>query len=250
MMIDINTWFGHWPFQRFSIKSIGDLERHLGDHNISKALVSHLGTVFYQDPDPYNQELIKACRKSNALIPIPVINPHLNRWEDVLERYVDQGTRAVRIIPSFHNYRLYTRQVFDLVEALARHEMRLMIQMRMEDERDRYFALNIYGPKIPQVVKLAKRFPEFDFVCLNAFLPEAKAFGKQTENVRVDVSFAEWMYTMEELLSELTSDRIFFGSHTPLLYTLPTIMKLRDSGIEDALIDQIGSRNAVTFFGL
>ncbi len=250
MLIDINTWFGNWPFSRFSIKTVKDLERHLNEHKIEKALVSHLGTIFYQDPDPYNQELLAACKKTKSLIAVPVINPHLNRWQDVFESYVDQGVKTIRIIPTFHNYKLYTRPVFELIEAIAERDMRLMIQMRMEDERDRYFALNIYGPKVAQVVRLAKRFPDFDFVCLSAFLPEAKEFGKQTDNVRVDVSFAEWAFTMEELLSELAFDRIFFGSHTPLLYTLPTVMKLMDSGIPRHAKEHIAATNAASFFDI
>ena len=250
MLIDINAWFGHWPFQRFDIKTIKDLETHLDAHDIRAALVSHLGTVFYQDPHPYNLELLRACRRSEALTAVPVINPHLNRWQDVLAVYVDQGVRTIRVIPSFHNYKPYTRQVFDLVEALAERDMRLIIQMRMEDERDRFFALNIYGPKVKQIVRLADRFPDFGFVCTNVYLPEAKELGKQTDNVYVDVSFAEWIFTMEEMISELGPDRIFFGSHTPLLYTLPTVMKLMDSGIQQTVKEQIAVRNAEGFFGL
>ena len=250
MLIDINAWFGSWPFQRFDIKTIKDLERHLNEHDIVKALVSHLGTVFFQDPDPYNLELLKACRRSESLVAVPVINPHLNRWQDVLSSYVDQGGTTIRIIPTFHNYRLYTRPVFELVEALAERDMRLILQMRMEDERDRYFALNIYGPKVKEIVRLADRFPDFEFVCTNVYLPEAKELGKQTDNVYVDVSFAEWIFTMEEMISELGPDRIFFGSHTPLLYTLPTVMKLMDSGIQQSVKEQIAVRNAERFFGL
>lgn len=250
MLYDINTWFGHWPWQRFPIKTIKDLEDHLLANDIQRALVSHLGTVFYQDPDPYNRDLMKACRKSDVLTPVPVLNPHLNRWQDVLQAYAEEGVRTIRIIPTFHNYKPYTKPVFELIEALAQRDMRLILQMRMEDERDRYFALNIYGPKVKQIVRLADRFPDFAFVCTNVYLPEAKELGKQTDNVCVDVSFAEWIFTMEEMISELGPDRIFFGSHTPLLYTLATVMKLMDSGIQQTVKEQIAARNAERFFGL
>jgi len=250
MLYDINTWFGHWPWQRFPIKTIKDLEEHLQESDIRKAMVSHLGTVFYQDPDPYNRDLMKACRRSEMLTVVPVINPHLNRWQDVLAVYVDEGLRTVRIIPAFHNYKLYTRQVFELVEALAEREMRLIIQMRMEDERDRYFALNIYGPKIKHVVRLAGRFPEFQFVCTNVYLPHAKELGEQTKNVSVDVSFAEWLFTVPELVEALGADRVFFGSHTPILYTKATAMKLTEADVSKAVKEKIGVKNAERFFGI
>lgn len=248
MLFDINTWFGNWPWQRFPIKTIKDLEEHLLAVDIRKAMVSHLGTVFYQDPDPYNRDLMKACRNSEVLTPVPVLNPHLNRWQDVFAHYVDEGVKTIRIIPTFHNYRLYTKPVFELIEALVERDMRLILQMRMEDERDRYFALNIYGPKVKQIVRLADRFPDFDLVCTNVFLPEAKELGKLTKNVRVDVSFAEWLFTIEEMVDALGVDRIFFGSHTPLLYTLATAMKLTEANVSKSVKEKIGVKNAEKFF--
>jgi len=248
-MIDVNVHTGSWPFQRFPFDSLEALADHLAAEQISIGYVSHLGCVLYADPDVYNRELIEGCRNVEPLRPVPVINPHLNGWRQNLAAYLDEGVRAVKIIPSFHNFRLYSRPVFELIEALEDDGLRLMIQMRYEDERERYFALNVYGPKVDQVVKLANRFAGTEILCLNAYLPEAREFGKRTSNILVDIAFAEWLLTMNLMLEDLAPERVVFGSHSPLLVTRSAVMKLMESEISDKIKRQIASTNAKRFLG-
>ena len=249
-MIDVNVHTGSWPFQRFSVDSLTALSEHLSAEGIETGFVSHLGCVFYPDPDVFNRELLAGCESVAGLQPVPVVNPHLNGWRDNLALYLDHGIRAVKIIPSFHNYRLYSRPVFELMEALAEAGIRLMLQMRFEDERDRYFALNVFGPKVDQVVNLAQRFADIEILCLSTYLPEARELAKRTENVLVDISFTEWLFTIELLLEDFAPERILFGSHTPILVTKATVMKLMNSDIEYDLKARIGSLNAKRFLGM
>ncbi len=244
-MIDVNVSFGQWPFQRFSIKTIGELVAHLKSEGIEQAMVSHLGCVFFADPDAYNRDLLRACRRHPEIHPVPVVNPHLNGWRDNLDVYLENdAVKAVKVIPSFHNYRLYSKPVFELIEVLNARGVQFMIQMRYEDERDRYFALNVYGPKVAQVVRLANRFPSTRMFCLNAYLPEARELGKATDNIAVDTAFAEWIRMMELLLEDMPAERIFLGTHTPLLVTRASVMKITRSVVSDAIKRRITHSNA------
>jgi hypothetical protein len=248
-MIDVNVHTGYWPFQRFPFADLKSLADRLQSEGVEESYVSHLGCVFYADPDVYNRELIEDCRSVKSVHPVPVINPHLNGWQSNLEAYLDDGIRAVKIIPSFHNYRIYSRPVFELIERLEESNCRLMVQMRFEDERERYFALNVYGPRVDQVVRLADRFSDVPILCLSAYLPEARELGKRTSNVLVDISFAEWLFTLDLMLEDLSADRILFGSHSPLLITRSTVLKLTASRLDRALIAQIATKNARQFLG-
>lgn len=74
--------------------------------------------------------------------------------------------------------------------------------------------------------------------------------GPEADNLLFDIAFAEWMYTMGEMRSVVPVDRIFFGSHTPMLTTRSAVMKLMDSTLEDQEKDAIGRENAMRFFKL
>jgi predicted TIM-barrel fold metal-dependent hydrolase len=49
---------------------------------------------------------------------------------------------------------------------------------------------------------------------------------------------------MEELLEYLPVSRLYFGSHTPFLYTRASAMKLRQAPIDESIRQQVSSGNA------
>jgi predicted TIM-barrel fold metal-dependent hydrolase len=244
-LIDVNCWLGSWPFQRFDIRSAGDLADHLEKRGVVRALVSHLGAVFYADVDAYNRELFEACSGVDTLLPVPVINPAVPGWRDDLDAYGELiELRAVRILPSFHNYALFSEPTFELVERLEALGATLFVQMRMQDERNAYHGMDVTAPAVTSIVRLHRTHPDVEFICLSAYLPEVQQIGRTTDTVSVDISFSEWLFTMEELLSAISAERVFFGSHTPLLYTGAITRKLLDAEIPEAAKEAIGSENA------
>lgn len=249
MLTDINVSYGAWPFQRFPFKSLRALADHLEAGEIGRALVSHLGGVFYPDPDPFNREIIEAAEALEVIDPVPVINPAYPGWQSCLDAYCSSiNVKAVKIHPSFHNYRCCDELVEPMAAYLIAHKIPLLVQIRMEDERMQYFALNIQGVPVEDIISLEQRFPDLKIICLNAYLPEARRIGKETNNVCVDTAFAEWQYTMDLLLEDLRPDRIFFGSHTPFLYTQAGTMKLLKAPIAETVKHQIGTANADQIF--
>ena len=250
-LIDINAAYGSWPFRRVGHANLAALRDHLRDEGIATALAAHLGAVFHADPDPFNRELVAESRGLEGILPVPILNPHLPGWRERLARYRGEAdVRAVRVLPSYHGYRLYTRPVFDLLEHTAEAGVRVLVQLRLEDERQQYFGLRIKPVPVKQVVRLARRFSDLPFVCLNAYLPEARTLAEETTTVAVDTAFAEWMYAVEELRAVLPVERIFFGSHTPLLVTRASVMKLTHAGRPEDEVHAIGRENARVFFDL
>lgn len=249
MLTDINVSYGTWPFQRFPFENLRALADHLETEEIGRALVSHLGGVFYPDPDPFNRELIEESKGLDVIHPIPVINPAYPGWQSHLDAY--RGVldlKAIKIHPSFHNYHCCDKLVEPIAAYLIEHKIPLLVQMRMEDERMQYFALNIKGVPVDDIIALEHRFPALKIICLNAYLPEARRIGKETQNVCVDTAFAEWQYTMDLMLEDLSPERILFGSHTPFLYTQASTMKLLKAPIAETVKHQIGIANADHIF--
>ena len=224
MIIDVNTSLGCWPFQRFDINSTKALAQRLHSAGITKALISSIDGILYPDPAACDAELLKVVKPTPMLIPVPTINPSLANWRKAMET---SGLKAVKIIPNYHNYPLADPLVEPFMRLLASKRIPLMIQMRVDDERNQYPLMKIPGVACPAVIQLANTFREVPIVCLCAYLGEAVELVQKTENAHVDISFIETFQTLPALLRKIPADRILFGSHTPFLYTESAVMKLK-----------------------
>jgi hypothetical protein len=248
-LIDVNVSYGSWPFKRFPFRRLGDLWAHLEAESIEQAFVSHLGCIFHPDPDPYNHELLNEAEGISGTVPVPVINPMLVGWQKDLERYTTMPPiRAVKVLPSYHNYALSDPVLDPLVDRLQGTGIRLMVQLRLEDERQQYHALRIQAPSLDDIERFAQRHPNLAFICLNAYLWEIQHLAALTGNISFDTSFTERLFALPTLRQVLPVERIFFGSHSPLLYTRASVMKLTHSSLPDNEKEWIGSGNARSFF--
>lgn len=251
MFIDVNVSLGHWPFQRFLQDSAAKLSKHLASEGISLALVSSIESVFYPDPDVYNKLLLKKLKPYSGLMPVMVVNPARSDWKERLEEYTGfQKVGAVKIFPNYHNYSLSAGFVKNLMNELDKKKIVLMIQMRVEDERNQYPLLKTAGVNYKKIIKIANCFPRIPVLCLCPYCNEAISLVEETKNVYVDISFAERLNTVDVLLKEIPADRLLFGSHTPFLYTRSAVMKVRNAEVSKENLKLITFTNACRIFKL
>lgn len=251
MPIDVNVSFGSWPFQIFPQKTLPQLASMLVQEGIQSSLVSHIGAVLYPDTDFYNRQLLEEVNGLPEVIPVMVINPTLPGWQKALNDYVGQNRlKAVKIYPNYHCYSLKSGAVNRLVRYLQGKNIRLLIQMRIEDERNQYSRMRVPGVPVDRVIDLHRRFPDFSFVCLNTYHKEARRLGQETSNVLVDIAFTERLETVVTLLRHIPPERILFGSHSPFFYTRSAVLKLDKSEIPTQTKSMIAEENARRFFGL
>jgi uncharacterized protein len=247
MIIDVNTSFGRWPFQTFGVNSAPALAKHLNSAGITRALVSAIDGILYPDPSVCDDELFKLVKSTPMLIPVPIINPCRANWRSALET---NGLKAVKIIPNYHNYPLTDPAVGQLMEVLAGRRIPLMIQMRVDDERNQYPLMKIPGVEWQTVVQLANTFRKIPIVCLCAYLGEAVALVQKAGNVSVDIAFIETFQTLPALLRKIPAERILFGSHTPFLYAASAGMKLKAARLAAKTHKLIASVNARRLFNI
>lgn len=248
MIVDFNTSLGRWPFQEFAIRTAGALVRHLQASGIGTALVSSVDAILYPDPTVCDAELFRAAKCHPMLIPVPTINPTLTNWRTALA--ADTGLKAVRIIPNYHNYLLTSPALTPFMQALEELKIPLIIQMRVDDERNQYPLMKVPGVDWNVVVQLANAFTNVSIVCLCAFFGEAVELVQKTANVSVDISFIEKFRTLPALLEKVPPNRILFGSHTPWLYTQSAVMKLEAIRQLDKHYEAIAHANAAHLFTL
>ena len=256
MLIDVNVSFGNWPFQTFLQNSVAKLSKHLKSEGISLALVSSIETTLYPDPDVYNKSLLKKVKSYSNLIPVMVLNPALSDWKEKYEEYTDsQKFRVIKILPNYHNYLLSSKFVNDFMNELSKKKNAvLIVQMRVEDERNQYPLLKVSGVDYKEIIKLANRFPGVSIICLCSCFREAVSLVKETKNIYIDISFIETLNivfkTNTALLKEIPAGRILFGSHTPFLYTRSAIMKVKSAEISEKDLNAIMFNNARCLLGI
>lgn len=249
-MIDTNAYLGSWPFAFTPARTPAQFARHLASHGIQRALVSHLDAVFQPAPMPANRRLFAAVERAPELIPVPIINLRLANWREQLAECQAAGVRAVKLTPNYHNYTLAAPAVADFAAALAQTKLKLVINLRLEDERSRYFGLNVVGLPVADLKAFLKQHPRLHPLITGIYRHELKELAKAAPNFSADISFCEWHQTLVDLLTVVPASRLLLGTCTPLLSTRGEVDKLRLARIPAKAKTLIGATNATRFFKL
>ncbi len=249
-VFDVNISAGAWPFNPHRFTEVGPLIQHLKTNGIRGGLVSHLGGVFDADPSDHNVELAHALKRYRSFFAVPIVNPTIRMWREDLAGLPGKSPRALRILPSYHNYTLRDRRLRDVCSYAVDEGIPVCLQMRLDDERTRYFGLRLKTLQTERMADLAHKFADLTLVVMNAYLPELESLAKTTENVLFDTSFAEWLYSTERMMSAAGPRRVMFGSHTPLLETGASLMKVFESVIPKSARNAVASGNAARTFGI
>ncbi|MSU23151.1 MAG: hypothetical protein EXS32_04925 [Opitutus sp.] len=249
-LFDANTWIGRWPFAFLPAHDARSLVEHLHRHGIRRALVSPLDAVFAPEPGPANRALLRATRGIAALVPVPVINLALANWrEELAACAADPRVIAVRVLPNYHNYRLTSRVADELVGELQRRRRRLIVQVRLVDERHEYFALRIKGVPTKAMGTFLARHPQLPVLAMGMYRPEIRELLPRHPRLLADLSLAEWERTVADLLARVSPRQLVFGSHTPFLITAAEVAKLTAAGVPARVATRIATGNLQRFLG-
>jgi len=250
MLFDTNVHLGSWPFTLVPDLSATRLASHLRAHGIRRAVVSATAAILAPDPLPANRALLAAVRHIPALLPVPVVNPALANWREQLDIAEAGPLRAIKLFPNYHNYRLDSARFDPFFSEVKSRRLRLLISVRVEDERHRYFALRIKSVPAKTLISFLRRNPLLHPLVLGIGLPDLRVVAKKCENFSTDTSFVEWLGSLEDLTQVLPVRRILFGSHTPFFVTRASVAKLAATPLPARTAAAIGSGNAGRFFSL
>jgi len=242
---DVNVSLGRWPFSALRPDTPARLERHLRAEGIGRAWVSATESILFPDPDVYDEALFQKLRRRRTLRFVKTVNPTLPNWRESLEHWTrTRRIRAVKIFPNYHRYSLGDRCATELAAVLRSQRLRLLVQMRVDDERNQSPLMQVPGVPYQDVITLAGRFPRMPVVALCPYLLEAKTLAPARPNLCVDLSFMETPDMLRTALATIPARQIVFGSHTPVLYTRSAAMKLGLANIGKRQRRMIASGNA------
>ncbi len=249
MLIDINTYVGHWPFRQLRNNSLQGIVRSMDRNAIDRAVTASIHGIFYKNVHPANQELAKqAKRYPDRIHPYAVINPLDADWEEDFRRSVeDLGMQGLRIFPQYHGYRLTDSPAIELVDAACGIGWPIQVPMRVVDRRQRHphdWAADISADDITSA--LAKR-PDAFWMILDA-LGLNGAELPDNGNYLVDISrmTAVLQRNMQTFMASAGHGHLAFGTGMPFKMAEPTLLKLEVLDSDQTVRDMIAWKNADT----
>lgn len=222
-MIDVNVFFGSYPWRRVPGTSPEAVRVAMDRVGITTAWASHLPSLFWKDPAEGNGWLYDTAAKSPRFKAVAALHPGLPHWEGDLREALDRGAVAVRADPGFLGIAPAGAEMLRLVSAAAAAGIPLLSAVRLEDGRGRH-PLDVAPELPPSAVRAWLRQDARARIVIThadrGFIEEVHFGSTPAEASRAwwDVS---WVWGppddhLELLLATMGASRFLFGSGQPL----------------------------------
>ncbi len=258
MIVDVNAYLGHFAFRRLRHNTAAALLALMDSRKIDKAVVSSAGAITYRNAQAGNEEVAEeVCGHRDRLIPFAVINPFYAGWQDDLKVcHEDFGMTGLRLYPKWHNYDLSSPCCRELVSAATERGMVISIPLRVEDNRERSWLLNIPDVPLDEIVELVKAHPKARFFLLNGLGYTGSPLGRKDNglpsNYAIELSRLSAVLGNEigHLIANLGAERIVLGTGMPFNYPDPALVKLEVIDATEIDKEKIRSQNAAVWLRL
>jgi predicted TIM-barrel fold metal-dependent hydrolase len=258
MIVDVNAYLGHFAFRQLRYNKAVSLLALMDSKRIDKAVVSSASAITYRNSQAGNEEVADEVRgHSDRLIPFAVINPFYAGWQDDLNICHEEfGMAGLRLYPKWHNYQLSNPCCRELVNAATERGMVISIPIRVEDNRQRSWLLNVPDVPLEEIVGLVKAHPKARFILLNGIGYTGCPLGRKDNgllsNYAIGLSRLSAVLANElgQLITNLGAERVMFGTGMPFNYPDPALVKLEVLDASDADKEKLRSQNAMTWLRL
>lgn len=257
MIVDVNSYLGHYPFRRLRMTGARAMVEHMDAHGINVALVSSLNAVFYRDSHEGNRELFEEIRPfGSRLVPVATVNPKYVGWKEDLADSVERGgAKAITLLPEHHGFQLADERGQAALSRIAEFNLPVVLTQRLEDRRQRHHWDIAEDLTLASVIEAAAGHPTLRIVFSNWIGLDGAAMLAAGLRGRCLIDFARLQVLMikdvPKLIDTLGVESIAFGSHMPFDYLGPSLVKLANlAELYPEDYDRIAWRNATEFFRL
>jgi predicted TIM-barrel fold metal-dependent hydrolase len=225
------------------------LLRRMDRLDIRVAVIVSLRAVF-SDAITGNEELARlVARHPDRLTGTATIDPRrATSPRDALQRARDDGLKGLALFPAHHNYTLGKEpMVEEALEHAADLNWPAVIPHRL--------IMCWWLPETPveSIVHAAERHPRVNIVLASANYGELAAVARASiglDNLYVDISGAQSLDAVPELVKHGNPKRLLFGTGQPLQMPECNLIKLANDRIEQHIKDDILRTNAQRLFKL
>lgn len=264
MLIDVNSYIGHWPFRRLKGNTFKEQVERMDAAGIDQAVVFNLNAIFYKNVQSANDEMYEGLKESSTyrkrFIPFATINPIYSGWKhDFDESVKKQGAKGIRLHPLYHGYDLTNPAVVELAKMAKEHNLPIAMALRMVDSRPSSWLDISKEWALKDVLPLIKAVPDARYLIVNlANNSNFSAFNKEelslvrSSSVLMDTS-GRMVMELGDMMRNYGTDKFAFGSHYPILDPLTGLLRIDTLRSEEATEkekEMLYSGNAMKFLGL
>lgn len=258
MIIDINSYIGHWPFRQLKNNTAAGLVKLMKESGIDMAAVSSVNAIFYKDTQQGNEELAEEINgHGGKFIPFAIINPAYTGWKkDFLYCVEKLGMKGLELYPYYHQYSLADKNTVELLNIAADMKIPVHLPCAIENLRQRHWMDTTRNLSVGELEKVLPICPGTDFIITNG---SAVSMARQLQNAaekrpgKIYYDFARLdVFTsgLETLVNIVGADRIVFGSVMPFQYIDTQLVKLHYSKLSETDKNKIAYGNISLLFGL
>jgi len=218
--------------------------------SVAQAWAGSFDGLLHKDIGSVNGRLAEECRHhgQGLLVPFGSINPKLPDWEEDLRRCAEEHRMpGIRLHPNYHGYRLDDPHFARLLGLAVKCNLIVQLALGMEDERMMHPLLRVEPVDTAPLADIIKQTRGLRLVLLNALgtlrgqpLLDLIAAGE----VCAEISMLEGVGGVANLLKEVPSEQVLFGSHAPLFYFESALLKLKESPLSNEQLRAIRGQNA------
>ncbi len=230
--VDMCAFLGRWPFRPIRGTAAG-LARVMKENHIARAVVSPFEGLFYADPEPANEELLRAIQGRRQLWAAPVVNLRVPDWREQMRRLARCcQVRAFRLAPTFHGYEIAL--CAEAAREAAGLGRALIVQVRLEDERHHPPILDLPPASVEEIVEATAGVPGARIVVSAAHLPEVletAAQAKRRRNLWFDLSHFDGLDCVRDACRAVGAGRLAFSTAWPFFYARAAVLKVEEAGL-------------------
>lgn len=261
MIIDINTYIGHWPFRKLNNNTPEKLVSIIDNAGIDLICVSNINSIFYKDSQYGNKELFEQLQSSKTyrdrLLSFAIINPAYPAWDkDFTQCFDDFEMKGLELYPYYHNYKLTDSTAVELINMAAGKGIPVHIPCAIENRRQRHrldVKEDITAESIKEVLSIC---PEADFIFSNG--PSGRIFDELRPQIEArkgrvffDFSRANALgLAFDDFVNSVGADNIVFGSAMPFQHVDTQLVKLHFSKLAQTDMDKIMYKNLQVLLNL
>ncbi len=252
-IIDVNAAFGFWPIQRLSTDSLAKLDAKYASVGVGEVWLSAVESILYPEPDTWDDRLFEQLGAYPRFRAVKTVNPLLANWR---KSWADARAPlvAIKLFPNYHGYALTDKSVDEVCTEAARENLPVLIQMRVNDERNQPHFLQVRGVSAEEVAALSRRHPDTRMIALCAYTSEITTLAKGGDQLMAELSFLDSIVTLDrELRTQsvlerqttlLPPQRIVFGSGEAFVHVHAALLKLHHANLPANVTEAIASGNA------